>query len=201
MTAGREAIALPLLFLTSTLLASAQPGTPVAFTPPTPFSLVLATMVVAALVRSAALDPSRLLHGSRPILAAAAAVLTIVTPQSGLPRFFVLLFLPVLLANTLVARPDRVRLLRSLAVILGSGVVIKFVVLAGLSEPASSATGRVLVALFDAATFGSLAQQPQAGSAGYFAIAAAGLFLAGAALLPPARSPVAAALAMQHREV
>jgi hypothetical protein len=124
-----------------------------------------------------------------------------VTPQSGLPRFFVLLFLPVLLANTLVARPDRVRLLRSLAVILGSGVVIKFVVLAGLSEPASSATGRVLVALFDAATFGSLAQQPQAGSAGYFAIAAAGLFLAGAALLPPARPPVAAALAMQHREV
>jgi hypothetical protein len=214
MTAGREAIALPLLFLTSTLLASAQPGTPVAFTPPTPFSLVLATMVVAALVRSAALDPSRLLHGSRPILAnangavvlaslvaAAAAVLTMVTPQSGLPRFFVLLFLPVLLANTLVARPDRVRLLRSLAVILGSGVVIKFVVLAGLSEPASSATGRVLVALFDAATFGSLAQQPQAGSAGYFAIAAAGLFLAGAALLPPARPPVAAALAMQHREV
>jgi hypothetical protein len=59
----------------------------------------------------------------------------------------------------------------------------------------------VLVALFDAATFGSLAQQPQAGSAGYFAIAAAGLFLAGAALLPPARPPVAAALAMQHREV
>jgi len=214
MTAGREAVLLPLLFLTATLLASAQPGTPLAFAPPTPYSLVLATVVVAALVRAGALDPSRLMHGARPILAnangavvvasllaAAAAVLTMVTPQSGLPRFFVSLFLPVLLVNTLVARPDRVRLLRSLAVILGSSVVIKFVVLAGLSEPASSATGRVLVALFDAATFGSLAQQPQPGSAGYLAVAAAGLFLAGAALLPTARSGSVTALAMQHREL
>src|SRR5262249_38098895 len=150
-----------LLLLTATLVASAQPGTPVAFVAPTPYSLVLGTLVVAALVRSGALDPSRLMHASRPILAnangavvlasllaGASAVLAMILPRAGLPRFFVALFLLVLLLNTIVAQPDRVRLLRSLAVILGAGLIIKFVILASLSEPAASTTGRVLVALF-----------------------------------------------------
>lgn len=212
MTPLREAIVLPLLLLTSTLLASIRPGAAVMFVPPTPYALVLAVLVVAALVRSGALDPSRLMHGSRPVLAnangavvlaallaAASAVLTMIEPEGGLPRFFVALFLPVLLVNTLVAQPDRVRLLRSLTVIVGAGVVIKFVILAGLSEPAASTTGRVLVALFDAATFGAIAQAPQPGSAGYLALASSGLFLAGAALLPRAGPAATAASAMQRR--
>lgn len=213
MTPLREAIVLPLLLLTSALLASVRPGAAVMFVPPSPYALVLAVLLVAALVRSGALDPVRLMHGTRPalanangavvaaaLLAAAAAVLTMIEPDNGLPRLFVALFLPVLLINTLVAQPDRVRLLRSLAVIVGAGVAIKFVVLAGLSEPSSSTTGRVLVALFDAATFGAVTQGPQPGSAGYLALAASGLFLVGAALLPRRRPPVTAASAMQRRE-
>jgi hypothetical protein len=43
------------------------------------------------------------------------------------------------------------------------------------------------VALFDAATFGSIAQDPQPASAGYAAFASAVLFLAAAALLPSLR--------------
>jgi hypothetical protein len=200
VTAVREAIVLPLMLLTATLLASAQPGAHVAFVAPSLYSLVLGTLVIAALVRSGALDPARLLHGSRPILAnangavvlvtllgAAAAVLAMILPASGLPRFFVALFLLVLLVNTLVAQPDRVRLLRSLAVILGSGLLIKFVILASLSEPGANTTSRVLVALFDAATFGSIAQEPQTPAAGYLAFAASVLFLGAAALLPPPR--------------
>jgi hypothetical protein len=213
MTAVREAIVLPMLLLTATLLASVRPGTPLIFVAPSPYGLVLGTLVIAALVRSGALDPRRLLHGSRPVvanangavvlaalLAASGAVLTVVEPDSGLPRFFVALFLAVLLINTLVAQPDRVRLLRSLAVIVGAGVVIKFVILAELSEPASSTTGRVLVALFDAATFGAIAQSRQPASAGYLALLAAALFLGAAALLPHRRPAGPTALAMQRRE-
>jgi hypothetical protein len=213
MNAVREAIGLPLLLLSATLLASVRPGTPLMFVAPSPYALVLGTLVVAALVRSGALEPARLVHGSRPVLAnangavvlasllaSAAAVLTMIEPDSGLPRFFVALFLLVLLINTLVAQPDRVRLLRSLAVILGAGVVIKFVILAGLSEPAASPTGRVLVALFDAATFGAIAQEPQPGSAGYLGLAATALFLAASALLPGRRPPSSTALAMQRRD-
>ena len=200
MSAAREAVVLPLLFLTVTLLAGVQLGPGVALVPPSVFSLVLGTMLLAALVRAGALAPDRLLHGSRSMLAnangmvvlvtlfaAASQILAMLTPRSGLPLFFVDVFLFVLLLNTLVAQPDRVRLLRSLAVILGSALVLKFVVLAALSGPSSSRTARVLAALFDAATFGTITQEPQASGAGYVAFFAIGLFLIGVAALPAAR--------------
>ena len=200
MSAVREAFVLPLMLLTAALIGSVQPGAHVTFAAPSPYSLLLAVLLVATLTRSGALEPLRLMNPSRSMLAnangamvlaalvaAAACVLAMITPGSGLPRFFVALFLLVLLVNTLVAQPDRVRLLRSLAVILGSGVLIKFVILAGLSEPATSTTGRVLIALFDAATFGAIAQEPQSTAAGYLALAACALLLAAAALLPASR--------------
>jgi hypothetical protein len=200
MSAVREALVLPLLFLTVTLLAGLRLGAGVALVPPSLFSLILGTMLVAALVRCGALAPARLLHGSRSILAnangavvlaalfaAASQVLGMLTPRSGLPLFFVDVFLFVLLLNTMVAQPDRVRLLRSLAVILGSALVLKFVVLASLSGPSSSRMTQVLFALFDVATFGTIAQEPQSRGAGYLAFFAVGLFLIAVGALPPAR--------------
>ena len=52
MSAVREALVLPLIFLTVTLLAGARLGAGVALAPPSLFTLVLATMLLAALVRS-----------------------------------------------------------------------------------------------------------------------------------------------------
>jgi hypothetical protein len=199
MNAIREAIVLPLVFLTVILLGGVRLGTGVALVPPSLFSLVLGTMLVAALVRAGALAPDRLLHGSRTTVAnangatvlgtlfvAASQVFGMLTPRSGLPLFFVDAFLFVLLLNTLVAQPDRARLLRSLAVILGSALVLNYVLLAGLSDPSGSQTKRILVALFDAATFGAIAQEPQSTGAGYVAFLAIGLFLAGVGALPHA---------------
>jgi len=199
VSAIREAIVLPLLFLSVALLAGLQPGGRIALVPPSLFALVLGTLLVSTLVRSGALAPDRLLHGSRSVLAnangavvlgslfaAGSQVLSMLIPRSGLPLFFVDVFLFVLLINTLVMLPDRVHLLRSLAVILGSALVVKFVLLASLSAPSGSRMSRVLVALFDAATFGSVAQDPQPPAAGYVAFAAVLLFLIGIALLPRA---------------
>jgi hypothetical protein len=199
MSAIREAIVLPLLFLTVILLGGVRLGAGVALVPPSLFSLVLGTMLVAALVRGGALSPDSLLHGSRSIVAnangavvlaalfvAASQVFGMLTPRSGLPLFFVDVFLFVLLLNTLVAQPDRAPLLRSLAVILGSALVVNYVLLAGLSDPSGSQTRRILVAVFDAATFGTIAQEPQAPGGGYVAFLAIALFLAGIAALPRA---------------
>jgi len=199
MTALREAFVLPLVFLTVTLIAGVQLGARTALVAPSLFSLILATLLVAALVRSGALAPARLLNTTRGPLAnanggavlvtlfvAAAQLLTLLTPLAGLPLFFVDLFLLVLFANTLVTMPDRVRLLRSLAVILGAAFVVKFIVLAGLSEPSGNRLTRVLIALFDAGTFGTIAQQPVHPAAGYLAFAAIALFLVGVAALPAA---------------
>jgi len=215
MTALREAFVLPLLFLTVTLIAGVQLGARPALVAPSLFSLILATLLVAALVRSGALAPARLLNATRGPLAnanggvvlvtvfvAAAQLLTMLAPLAGLPLFFVDLFLLVLFANTLVTMPDRVRLLRSLAVILGAAFVVKFIILAGLSEPSGNRLTRVLIALFDAGTFGTIAQQPVHPAAGYLAFAAIALFLMGIAALPAAvttalarpASPVTSAL-------
>lgn len=201
MSPGREAIVLPLLLLTVALLAGAEIGTGVALTPPSLFSLVLATMLVVALVRSGALDPLRLLHGSRSplanangvvvvvaLFAASAQVLAMLTPRSGLPLFFVDVLLFVLLLNTLVAEPDRVRLLRSLAVTLGSALILKFVVLAAVSNPSGGRMSRVVIAIFDAATFGSITQEVQSPASGYLAFFSTAIYLVALALLPAVAS-------------
>ena len=201
MTAAREAVVLPLLFLTTMLIAGTDIGTRVTLSPPSLFSLVRATLLVGTLVRCGALAPARLLHHDRPmlanangfvvfatVLAAAAQVMSMLTPQAGLPMLFVSVFLLVLLLNTWVAMPDAVRLLRSLAVTLGSALVFKFVILDGLASPATSRTARVLAALFDVATLGTVSQPPHPPMAGYMAFLAVLLFLAGVSLLPRQRT-------------
>ena len=200
MTAVREAIVLPLLFLTAMLVAGTDVGTRVTLSAPSLFSLVLATLLVGTLVRCGAMAPARLLHGERRMLAnangfvviatlfgAAAQVMSMLTPQTGLPMLFVSVFLLALLLNTWVAMPDAVRVLRSLAVTLGSALVFKFVILDGLAAPATSRTARVLAALFDVATLGTVTQPPRAPTAGYLAFLAVLLFLAGVSLLPRQR--------------
>lgn len=197
MTAAREALLLPLVFLTVVLLAGLQIGEPPGFTAPSEFALVLACLVIGVLVRSGALVPERLLHGSRTVLensngtvvllalfGASAQLLTILTPASGLPLLLFDAFLLVLLTNTLVAAPDRTRALRSLLVILGSAFLLKFVVLAALSSPDGDRTRRVLLALFDAATLGTISQDPLPRGSGYVAFAAIALYMIGAATLP-----------------
>jgi len=197
VNAAREAVVLPAIFLTVVLLAAVNPEARVTFVQPSLFALILGVLLMAALVRSGAVAPDALLHGSRSMLAnangavvlaslfaAGAQVLSVVTPRSGLPLFFVDVFLFVLLLNMLVTQPDRRHVLRGIAVILGSALILKFVVLAQLGDPAGTRTRRVLVALFDAATFGSITQDPQPASAGYLAFAGVVLFLIGVALLP-----------------
>lgn len=199
MTAVREALVLPLLLLTVALVAGLRVGPRVALEPPTLFALGLALLLIAALVRGGALATDRLLRGRRGALAnangaalllalfaASAQILTMLTPRSGLPLLFVNIFLLVLLLNTLAAVPDRTRLLRSLGITLGSALAIKFILLAAVSGPAESRLGRVLVALFDAATFGGIAQDPEPLAAGYLAFAAVAAYLVAVALLPHA---------------
>jgi hypothetical protein len=65
----------------------------------------------------------------------------------------------VLLINTFAASPDRVRVLRSVLVIFGSAFVLKFIVLAALSDPAGGWLKRVLVAMLEGLTLGTMSQE------------------------------------------
>jgi hypothetical protein len=197
MSAGREAILLPLLFLTVAMFGGLDVGAARPWIEPSLFSLVLAVLLIGVLVRSGALAPDRLMHNSRSVLAntngiivlaalfiASAQVLHMLTPRSGLPAMIVALVLLLLLINTWVAVPDRPRVLRSLAVVLGSAFLLKFVVLAALADPDGGRTKRMLVALFDVATLGTITQDPLHPAAGYVAFAVCAVYLVGISALP-----------------
>jgi hypothetical protein len=212
VTALREAIVLPLLFLTVALFGGLDVGSARPWVEPSLFSLVLAVLVIGVLVRSGALAPERLMRGSRTIIAntngiivlatlfiATAQVLHMLTPRSGLPSIVVGLVLFLMLINTWVAVPDRPRVLRSLAVVLGSAFLLKFVALAALADPEGGRTRRVLVALFDVATLGTISQDPLHPAAGYVAFVVCGLYLVGIAGLPG--SDVSRALVRSARAI
>lgn len=197
MTTGREAIALPLTFLTVFLIGGLRIADTSVLVPPSPYVLVLGVLLVRVVVQSGALAPERLVSASRSALAngnglvliatlwlAAAQVVAVLTPESGVPRLAFGVFFLILLLNTAAASPDRPRLLRSLAVTFGAAFILKFVVLHGLSAPSEGAMKRALQALLDSVTIGALMQEVPHPITAYIALLAVGLFLLGLFLLP-----------------
>ena len=194
-----EAFTLPIVFLTVALCGGLRIDArgALAFLPAPLFALVLAVVLIAALYRSGALEPARLIHSRRTGLAnvsgaiivvalgaAAAQVIAALTPDGGLLALVFDVAWLVLLGNTLAARPDRSRLLASLLVMFGAAFVVKFVVLGALYAPDSSVTKRVVMALVEGVSLGSLAYQPPGPATGYVAFATTLLFLGGVAALP-----------------
>ena len=202
ISAAREAIYLPLIFLTVVLFGGLQLTGRVAFAAPPLFSLVLSVLVLAVLVRSGTLAPERLMSAGRSplanlngfallltLFAGTAQAFNAATPSSGLPLLLFDALFFVLLLNTLVAAPDRVRVLRSLVVVFGSAFVLKFVVLASLSDPTGGRLKRVLQVLLEGVTLGSLTQEVLHPASGYIAFLTLALYLIGLAALPPALPP------------
>jgi hypothetical protein len=208
--AVHEAFTLPLLFLTVTLaggLRIAADGT-LGFVAPPLMALVLAVLLFAALFRAGVLVPEALVRQDRSVLenasgvvvvltlfAATAQTLNLVTPEAGLLAFSCNLVFLVLLGNTIVARPDRPRLLASLLVMLGAAFVVKYVMLGAVYASNGGLTRRVVLALLEGVSLGTLSYRPPGPATGYVAFAAGMLFLIGLALLParPQESIVAVA--------
>lgn len=207
MTAAREAIALPFLFLTVLLLGGLRIADTTQLVPPSPYLLVLGILLVRVVVQSGALAPEQLLSSSRPALknvngfiviatlwVAASQVLAVLVPESGVPRLAFSVFFLILLLNTAAASPDRPRLLRSLSVTFGAAFILKFVVLDGLSAPAEGTIKRAVRAVLDSVTFGALIQDVPHPVTAYIALFAVLLFLIGLLLLPHRLGAAAASL-------
>ena len=204
MKAATEAIYLPLLFLTVALLGGLRLDERVVFVPPPLFALVLGVMLFGVLVRGRVLAPDRLMSASRPPLEnlnglvvilstffAATQVFNLVTPEAGLPFLLFNVFLFVLLVNTLAVSPDRVSVLRSMAIITGAAFILKFIVLGAISDPGERVLKRVMYALLEGVTLGTLTQPQLHPAAGYLAFATLMLFLIGLAMLPSRTHSVA----------
>jgi hypothetical protein len=202
--AWHEAFTLPLVFLSVALLGGLRidAGGGLAFVRPPLFALVLAVMLIATLYRCRALDPTRLIDARRTglanasgavimvaLAAAAAQVMAALTPDEGLLALVFDIAWLVLIGNTLAARPDRARLLSSLLVMFGAAFVVKFILLGALYAPDASVTKRVVMALVEGVSLGTLAYQPPGPATGYVTFATGLLFLAGVAALPHGPEP------------
>ena len=199
-----EAVYLPLLFLTVSLLGGLRVADRVTFMPPPLFALVLGVMLFGVLVRGRVLAADALMSASRTSLEnvngfvvilstffAAAQVFNLVTPEAGLPFLLFNVFLFVLLVNTLAGAHDRISVLRSMGVIVGAAFILKFIVLGAISEPGDSVLTRLLYVLLEGVTLGTLTQPRLHPAAGYIAFATLVLFLIGLAMLPARTRSVA----------
>lgn len=199
MSALREAIVLPLLFLTVVLIGALRPAGPVVFAPPSLASLIAGMVLFTLLVRSGALDPNQLLHSVRSPLAnmngmtvlvtaflASAQLVTMLLPESGLPALITWMVVASLLIQALALGPDRARLMRGLAVTFAAAFTLKFIVLAAISAPADGYFARAVQLLFEGVTLGGVTQRTPAPAEGYLAFVAIVLYLTGVAFLPSA---------------
>jgi hypothetical protein len=158
---------------------------------------VLGTPLFGVLVRGRVLAADRLLSSSRSQLEnvnglvlvlvlffASTQVFNLIVPDAGLPYLLFNVFLFVLLVNTLVGYPDRISVLRSLGVAIGAAFILKFIVLAAISDPGQGTLTRILQVLLEGVTLGTLTQETLHPATGYIAFATLVLFLLGVASLP-----------------
>lgn len=201
MTPAREAYGLPLTLLTVVLVGGIRLTSPIAIVPPTLFSLVLGSVLLAVFVQGGVVDLSALVHANRPawanlngllvvitLFAASAQVISRLTPDAGPPALAVSVLFFVTLLQLGAAALDRERCLRVWAVTLLSAFVVKFVVLAALAGPADRTLARALQVLVDGLTFGSLSAPVERPAAGYLAFAMLGLYFFALILLPAVHS-------------
>jgi len=199
MTASREAVVLPFLFITVAALGGLRIGDRVQLVTPPLISLVLGVLLIGTLVRGGLLAPERLMNTRRTALenlnglvvllslfAGSVQIFTLVTPDSGLLHAVFSIALFVQLATTLAGIREPRALLRSLAILLGAAFVLRFLVLDTLYAPNGSWGQRVLTALLEGASLGSIAYEPTGALTGYVAFGALALYLTGLILLPRA---------------
>jgi hypothetical protein len=197
MTPVREAIVLPLLFLTVTLLGGFRVATTVKLVPPSLTALMLAMLLIATLVRGRVLHPAALMHGSRTpaenssglvillvLFAASAQAISLLLPDRGLLHagFGIFVFCQLMTMNA--AGPDRVATLRGLFVLFGSLFVLRHIAIEALYAPERGVLHRVLTALMSGASLGGINYEPNAAVTGYAAFFTLLLYVVGLWLLP-----------------
>jgi hypothetical protein len=197
MTAVREAIVLPLLFLTVFWLAGVRTGADVLLVPPPLVTLLLAVLLLGTLHTGGVCAFDRVLGPHRAPLAnlsgallliaigaASAQVFNLLLPESGLLFFLFSAFFAILLLTTLAAAGDRARLLRALFVMIGSVFAFKYVVLSALYDPNGGLLTRALTAMLEGVSLGTLRYAPPAPATGYVGFGALVLYFAGLVMLP-----------------
>lgn len=198
-----EAFVLPGLLLGAAALGAVRVSGDgrLALVGPSLFGLVLGCALCLLTVRSGLVRPERLVSPRRgglanangvvallALLLAAGQVFTLLMPASGLMALLFGVFYLALLSQAATARADGPRLLRSLLVLFGTGLLLRFALLNGAAAPDGSLARRLFASALEGLTPGGLGLEHHAPATGYAAFVALLLFVAGLALLPGTHS-------------
>jgi len=157
-------------------------------------------LLLTCLVRAGVFAPHAVINAERSnlenstgftvlltLFAACAQVFTLVTPEHGLLHAVFAICFFVQLTTTLAGVNGRRNMLRSLLVLLGSAFVVRFVVLESLYTQDGGFAKRIVTALIEGASLGSVQYEPAGAGTGYVAFFTLTLFFVGLVLLPPGR--------------
>ncbi len=196
MTTVREALVLPGLFLTATLLGGLRLDARVAWLTPSLVVVVLGVLLVGTLARGGVLVTGRLVNGHRAalenasgtvvivsLLTASAQVFNVVVPETGLLHVLFITFFFIQILTTMAGTSGPRQLLRSLGVLLTGALVLRWVVLETLYAPATGTAKRLLTLLLEGVSLGAIDYQPHSAATGYVAMLTVALYLAGLWLL------------------
>jgi hypothetical protein len=189
MTPVREAMVLPLMFLTVILSGGFRLAGDVKLVPPTLTALILAIPLVGLLIRSGTIPVTALLNGARRPMAnvsggivlatlfgASAQVLNLLIPDAGLLHAAFAIFVFVQLMTIGATRVERPATLRALLVLFGSLFVLRYIVVEALYAPGGGMLHRVLVTLMSGASLGGITYEPNAPLTGYVAFFTVALY-------------------------
>lgn len=195
----REAVLLPLLLLGASAAAAVRvsPDGHLALVGPSLMGLVLGSALCLLALRAGLVHPDRLVAPWRSSLAnanglvallcwlfASGQVFTLLLPEAGLMAVLFAAFYLALLSQAAAAGTDGPRLLRSLLVLFGAGLLLRFTLLNGLAAPDGSLARRVFASALDGLTPGGLGLEHHAPATGYAAFVALLLYVGGLVLLP-----------------
>jgi len=194
-------VVVPLLFLTVALLGGlrfAEGPNEARFLAPQLVSLILAAFVTVLFVRGGLIELPEYVgerlglidnaSGAARLAAiyfATTQIFNSVTPESGLLNFCFNLFYFLIFWNNLFVVFNPARLTKSLAAVLGTSFLLKYLVLADLFAPSESWAKYVLQKLTQTASLGTLSVEAYEPSTGYVAFATLALYLLGLYLIAP----------------
>lgn len=197
MTPVREAIVLPSIFLTVTLLGGLRVERSVMLLPPSLTALLLAMLLIGTLVRGRVLQSAALMNPARTaaenisglvvlltLFAASTQAINLLLPDRGLLHAGLAIFVFCQLMTMNTAAPDRVATLRSLFVLFGSLFVLRHIVIEALYAPERGLLHRVLTTLMSGASLGGITYEPNAAVTGYVGFVTLLLYVIGVWLLP-----------------
>ncbi len=194
-------VALPMIFLTVSLMGGLRVSAAdrvFVFVAPPLITLVLAVLLMLLFVRGGLVDLKAWLASEHPAIENISHALTLlslffasaqafnsVLPESGLLFWLFSFFFLWTLWNNQFAQFDAKRLLRSLAVLFGTAFVLKHMLIASLYAPEGGWLKRIMGALLEGVSLGTLDAQAFAPATGYISFFTLALYVAGLILLTP----------------